>query len=392
MDLVIKDDSGGSGHAHKRADHERFFPTKVRLTLTQVSAGSKYDPGPAPKFELKRIANSKSFSQIHAINASLESIGTKEVTEAGISSTKGFFRRGVEELDIPILKDFTNVEAYALSDTGMVVGYVSRPFQAVGGSVKAFVWNTKTNEQKFLAPLPTDIVCHAQDISADGHRITGYSIGNEPPRMRPCIWEWKETDKEYVPQELSSVLPNNPFLQVGHVIISPDGKRIAATLSEKQVSPFEYDCSLYVWDRDAKGKWARTKISDEEPKLRDLNNNGTMVGSVKLEGITRACVVDIRGKLNLIDLLTGDVSSEAYGINDAGTVVGLSDDPPGETGAPQPFVYEKGAVSQLELSSNTQSGAALAINQQGAIGGYLLEGTEEEAAVTAFIRIPKKNP
>lgn len=44
MDLVIKDDSGGQGHAHKRADHERFFPTKVRMTLIQVSAGDKYDP------------------------------------------------------------------------------------------------------------------------------------------------------------------------------------------------------------------------------------------------------------------------------------------------------------------------------------------------------------
>jgi hypothetical protein len=48
MDLVIKDDSGGSGHAHKRADHERFFPTKVRITMVQVSAGSKYDPSLVP--------------------------------------------------------------------------------------------------------------------------------------------------------------------------------------------------------------------------------------------------------------------------------------------------------------------------------------------------------
>ena len=39
MDLVIKDNSGGSGHAHKRADHEKFFPTKVRITMIQVSAG-----------------------------------------------------------------------------------------------------------------------------------------------------------------------------------------------------------------------------------------------------------------------------------------------------------------------------------------------------------------
>ena len=48
MDLVIKDNSGGSGHAHKRADAEKFFPTKVRLTLTQVSEGSKYDPKLTP--------------------------------------------------------------------------------------------------------------------------------------------------------------------------------------------------------------------------------------------------------------------------------------------------------------------------------------------------------
>ncbi|MEO6105116.1 MAG: hypothetical protein ABIP52_01440 [Cyclobacteriaceae bacterium] len=44
MDLVIKDDSGGQGHAHKRADHEKFFPTKVRITMVQVAAGSKYNP------------------------------------------------------------------------------------------------------------------------------------------------------------------------------------------------------------------------------------------------------------------------------------------------------------------------------------------------------------
>jgi hypothetical protein len=44
MDLVIKDGSGGNGHAHKRADFEKFFPTKVRITVTQVSAGAKYDP------------------------------------------------------------------------------------------------------------------------------------------------------------------------------------------------------------------------------------------------------------------------------------------------------------------------------------------------------------
>jgi hypothetical protein len=48
MDLVIKDDSGGGGHAHKRPDSEKFFPTKMRITMVQVSAGSSYDPSLAP--------------------------------------------------------------------------------------------------------------------------------------------------------------------------------------------------------------------------------------------------------------------------------------------------------------------------------------------------------
>jgi len=49
MDLVIKDNSGGQGHAHKRADHEKFFPTKVRITMVQVAAGAIYDPGILPQ-------------------------------------------------------------------------------------------------------------------------------------------------------------------------------------------------------------------------------------------------------------------------------------------------------------------------------------------------------
>lgn len=49
MDLVIKDDSGGRGHAHRRPDHEKFFPTRMRITMVQVSAGSTYDPSLLPK-------------------------------------------------------------------------------------------------------------------------------------------------------------------------------------------------------------------------------------------------------------------------------------------------------------------------------------------------------
>jgi hypothetical protein len=48
MDLVIKDDSGGQGHAHRREDHQNFFPTKVRIIMVQVAAGAVYDPTRVP--------------------------------------------------------------------------------------------------------------------------------------------------------------------------------------------------------------------------------------------------------------------------------------------------------------------------------------------------------
>ncbi len=46
MDLVLKD--GKNLHAHKREDFDKFFPTKVRITMIQVAAGAKYDPALVP--------------------------------------------------------------------------------------------------------------------------------------------------------------------------------------------------------------------------------------------------------------------------------------------------------------------------------------------------------
>lgn len=48
MHLVMKDDSGGQGHAQKRPDPEKFFPTKMRITMIQVAKGSTYDPKLVP--------------------------------------------------------------------------------------------------------------------------------------------------------------------------------------------------------------------------------------------------------------------------------------------------------------------------------------------------------
>ncbi len=46
MDLVMKDKDGNK--AHTRADPEKFFPTRVRIIMVQVSEGAKYDPNLVP--------------------------------------------------------------------------------------------------------------------------------------------------------------------------------------------------------------------------------------------------------------------------------------------------------------------------------------------------------
>ncbi len=54
MHLVMKDDSGGSGHIHKRTDPEKYLPTKVRITMIQVAKGSTYDPKLVPNLTEKK--------------------------------------------------------------------------------------------------------------------------------------------------------------------------------------------------------------------------------------------------------------------------------------------------------------------------------------------------
>ncbi len=343
----------------------------------------------ADEYELKLIDNSTTFSQAIAINAKLEILGAREVEDGPSIAMKPYFRSGDTDVQLNPPKGFTNLEPQALSETGLVVGYVSRPLGSENGSLRGFVWNSKTSELSLLEPLPTDIGSHAQDISADGKRITGYSTGHTPPRIRPCVWQWQEKAKKYQPQQLSTILPNNPYLQTGQVIISPDGKRIAACITEEQLSDFVFDSSLFVWTCSESGEWERKKLSNEQPKLKDMNDLATIVGATAGEERGRACVIDPDGKIELIELLPEDETNVAYGINNAGTVVGMSDDPHGGEGGPQAFIWRKGVVEPLKLLKSTVDSSAMAINQDGAIAGFMLKDSREDASIVSFVRIAK---
>ena len=49
VDMVMKDGTGtGGNYTHLRPDPEHFFPTRMRVTVIQVSKGSTYDPTAVP--------------------------------------------------------------------------------------------------------------------------------------------------------------------------------------------------------------------------------------------------------------------------------------------------------------------------------------------------------
>lgn len=331
-------------------------------------------------FQLRVFDNSETLSSASAINSLGHILGFREtVDESGnIFSRTYFFSDGQSSLDLPNLQDFSNTEVTALSDAGIAVGFASRAVGNPDGSLAAIVWDLKNNQLTRLAPFPGDGICHAQDVSADGTRITGYTTGSEPSRLRPCVWTLTEK-RSWECEVLPTIKKFNPFLMSSGVIISPDGKRIAACITERFLENGIVDSSLYAWEYKD-GKWDPSKLTSEQMHLRDINNEGIIVGRItQANGQKAPCIIDWSGELTLIDLLPNCVSGEAMGVNKSGLVVGVCDEPSGPEGGPHAFLWKAGKTTPLTLPKDTLYSSASAVNDVGQIAGL------------ADITFPEKN-
>lgn len=179
MALVIKDDSGGKGHAHLRPDPEKFFPTRIRITMVQVSKEATYDP-------------------------TLVSAGAKEEKkERPAPPTRSF--------DAPGAPTFTRLDGKSGvnppvdQDGDFVIGpdYVAAPetkaIEGVpAGTVKQFVIRSKDTE-RFNPGIARDVFGtpdpdNPKTLIVDTHQIdyeraitvyipAGYQAGTEAPFM-----------------------------------------------------------------------------------------------------------------------------------------------------------------------------------------------------------------
>ncbi len=359
----------------------RRFSLLASLIVTSLLAGCPTFAQPGgmtvqsvdeENFALDIFDNSQTFSQALAINSTGQIIGFREVAEeaGAILSQEPFFMDGQRATRVPLLDGYTNTEVCALSDNGLVVGYASRPIGHPHGSLTGFVWDSKTGVMTRLPAAGKDRSCHAQSINAAGDRITGYTAGSEPSRMLPCVWSWSPFEKKWQVETLETIEDYNPYLMSSSVLISPDGQRIAACITVAVLPNNNYDSSLFQW-RLEEGEWKRQLISDDQMHLRSMNDAGQIAGVITRDSVRLPCAVDPSGKVTLIDLLPGDVSGEARGINSMGTIVGFSDDPPGVEGGPLAFVWKHGTTSELALPVGTTASAAFGINERGQVAGLL---------------------
>ena len=57
VDIVMKDKDGNK--THTLPDPEKFFPTRLRITMVQVAAGAKYDPNLVPNIPHPKATDDK---------------------------------------------------------------------------------------------------------------------------------------------------------------------------------------------------------------------------------------------------------------------------------------------------------------------------------------------
>ncbi len=294
----------------------------------------------------------------------------------GVIEQSPIFAKGKAITRLPLLAGYTATFPAAVSDEGVVVGRSSKPAPPgvfVPLRNQAFLWDSALGIRP-LGVLEGDTASFASDITLDGRRISGFSVGNN--RVRACIWErdgqgWK-----------ARPLPQDFVLGSNVVPMSDDGKRITAVDGEKPC----------LWTETEPGKWRHEFIGDPGSMVpRAVNDDGTVVG-VRFtgDGLTHAVIWTQSTGLKRLPKPMGYVKSEANAVNNAGVVVGLVDGPGGSEIGPNAFVYADGHL-RIVQEGGPNFTAAAAINDRGQVTGVFEKPEEEEGPAEPIKATPKES-
>jgi probable HAF family extracellular repeat protein len=338
---------------------------RLWLLTIAVLGPASYVPATEPDKAYQVVATKEDGIIATGINARGEIVGFEWVEEKerpGVLYQAPFYAKGKQFTYLPLLDGYTATFPAAVSDDGLVVGRVSKPAPPqvrIPLRNQAFVWEAKSGIRG-LGTLKDDLASFACDVSSDGRRISGFSLGEN--RVRACVWDRAEDGWKGTP------LPHEFRLGSNVVAMSDDGKSVAAV---DGVAP----C---LWTRGPSGEWTREVIGDPGSLIpRGVNNAGTVVGIRNTgDGLVHAVVWTREKGVEPIKKPDGYVRSEASAVNNDGVVVGMVDGPGGSKIGPRAFRYKNGQLHLIDEGGPSFT-AATCINDRGQLAGVVEK--EEDA-------------
>lgn len=324
------------------------------------------DPSPNSSSSYQVVATKADGIIATGINARGEVIGfewREEKDRPGVIYQAPFLAKEGRFTDLPLLKGYTATFPAAVSDDGLVVGRASKP--APPGVLvplrnQAFLWDAESGIRG-LGALEGDNASFACDVTSDGRRISGFSVGMD--RMRACVWDrhgdlWKGT-----------ALPHAGRLGSNTVAMSDDGNSVAAV----------DDVVPCLWTRSPAGQWTREVIGEPASLIpRGVNNAGLVVGTRATPDGQSHAVIWTRDKgMHVIEKPEGYTRSEANAVNNEGVVVGMVDGPHGSKISPRGFAYRNGRL-HLITEGGPDFAAATCINDRGQIAGVVEKEEDDQ--------------
>ncbi|SIN78252.1 hypothetical protein SAMN05444166_0818 [Singulisphaera sp. GP187] len=295
----------------------------------------------------------------------------------GVLDQAPFYAKGRQITYLPLLKGYTATFPAAVSDEGLVVGRVSKPAPPgvrVPLRNQAFVWEASRGIIG-LGALKDDVASFATDVSSDGRRISGYTLGEN--RLRACVWDrdgdhWNGT-----------ALSHENRLGSNVVAISDDGTLVTAV---DGVVP----C---LWTQSPAGEWTREVIGDAGSLVpRAINNAGTVAGvRFTADGMTHAVVWTREQGIKPLEKPDGYVRSEASAVNNDGVVVGMVDGPHGSKIGPKAFASRNGRLHLIDEGGPFFT-AATCINDRGQVAGVVEKEEDDHEAKPVALPEKKRMP
>ncbi len=284
---------------------------------------------------------------INSDNQIAGSVGDSQVRHATV------FDNGVTHL-------FGANGSYALSinEQGQAVGATP----VAGNGSAPFIWDAQRGLR--LISLPQG----ASDAAAWKVNNLGQVVGqmtfsnSTPPVERPFLWDAINGAADF----LGTSPPIPGYLGSAAVAINDSGQ-IALFVSTSGSE------NAYLWDPRTGLRRLDVLPFGRSARPWAINASGQVVGSADTLDGSRAVTWDANGDIHDLGVLPGATASQstAYGINDAGQIVGVSSVPNGIQHAVlwQPFLARLAAPSSVECSS--PAGATVHLDASASRGNLL---------------------